>query len=190
MIPVDYHEDLATRTGYTATLYVYDSDRDRVPGVFATVTLNTVPYVAPTPTPTITPVPTNTPIPTNTPLPTDTPIPPTDTPVPPTSTPMPTATPVPPPTDTPVPPPTVNRTAIVQTVTAAVIPSDNDRTLVDRPASEPETSDGGLSTFTIFWLVAVGVSLLATVALVAALVALRSRRVAPEQPPFDDLPSV
>ena len=193
MIPVDYHEDFATTAGYIATIYVYDSARDRVPGVFATVTLNTARYVAPTPTPTITPTPTSTPIPTNTPLPTDTPIPPTDTPVPPTSTPIPlppTHTPVPPPTDTPVPPPTVDRTAIVQTVTAAVISSDDDRPVVDRPSFAPESPDGGLSTFAIVLLTAVGVILLATVALVAALVALRSRRVGPEQPPFDDLPSI
>ena len=191
MIPVDYHEDFATTAGYTATIYVYNSARDRVPGVFATVTLNKARYVAPTPTPTITPTPTNTPIPTNTPLPTDTPIPPTDTPIPPTSTPIPpTHTPVPPPTDTPVPPPTVDRTAIVQTVTAAVISSDDDRTVVDRPVSTPESSDGGLSTFAIVLLVAVGVILLVIVALVAALVAMRSRRVGPEQPPFDELPSI
>ena len=61
MIPVDYHEDFATTAGYIATIYVYDSARDRVPGVFATVTLNTARYVAPTPTPTITPTPTSTP---------------------------------------------------------------------------------------------------------------------------------
>ena len=190
MIPVDYHEDFATTPGYTATIYVYDSARDRVPGVFATVTLNTARYVAPTPTPTITPTPTNTPIPTNTPLPTDTPIPPTDTPVPSTNTPIPTDTPTPPPTDTPVPPPTVDRTAIVQTVTAAVISSDDDRTVVDRPVSTPESSDGGLSIFAIVLLAAVGVILLVIVALVAALVAMRSRRVGPEQPPFDELPSI
>ncbi len=192
MIPVDYHEDFATTPGYTATSYVYDSARDRVPGVFATVTLNKARYVAPIPTPTITPVPTNTPIPTNTPLPTDTPVPPppTDTPVPPTNTPIPTDTPTPPPTDTPVPPPTVNRTAIVQTVTAAVILSDDDRTVVDRPASAPESPDGGLSTLSIVLLAVVAFIVLAMIVGVVALVVMRSRRVGPEQPPFDELPSI
>ena len=190
IIPVDYHEDVATPSGRLITLKVHRG-RTSIPGVFGNVTLQQQQYVAPTPPPTITPIPTKTPVPTPTPLPTDTPIPPTDTPVPPTNTPIPpTHTPVPPPTDTPVPPPTVDRTAIVQTVTAAVIPSDDDRTVVDRPASEPESPDGGLSAFTIFWLVAVGVILLAIVALAAALVALRSRRVGPAQPPFDDLPNV
>ena len=191
IIPVEYHEDVATASGKSATLYVYRSG-ERIPGVFATVTLRQERYVAPTPTPTITPTPTNTPIPTNTPLPTDTPIPPpTDTPVPPTSTPLPpTHTPVPPPTDTPVPPPTINRTAIVQTVTAAVIPSDDDRTVVDRPASAPESPDGGLSTLSIVLLAVVGFIVLAMITGIVALVALRSRRVGPEQPPFDDLPSI
>ena len=84
----------------------------------------------------------------------------------------------------------MDRAAIVQTVTAAVISSDDDRPVVDRPSFAPESPDGGLSTFAIVLLTAVGVILLATVALVAALVALRSRRVGPEQPPFDDLPSI
>ena len=191
MIPVDYHEDFATTAGHTATIYVYDSARNRVPGVFATVTLNTARYVAPTPTPTITPTPTSTPLPTNTPLPTDTPIPPTDTPVPPTNTPIPpTHTPVPPPTDTPVPPPTVDRTAIVQTVTAAVIPSDDDRTVVDRPASEPESPDGGLGTLSIAMLAVVALIVLVMVLGIGLLLVMRSRRVGPEQPPFDDLPSI
>ena len=190
IIPVDYHEDVATPSGRLITLKVYRG-RTSFPGVFGNVTLQQQQYVAPTPTPTITPIPTNTPVPTPTPLPTDTPIPPTDTPVPPTSTPIPpTHTPVPPPTDTPVPPPMVDRTAIVQTVTAAVIPSDDDRTVVDRPVAQPESPDGGLSTLSIVSLAVVGFIVLAMIIVVVALVVMRSRRVGPAQPPFDESPTV
>ena len=190
IIPVDYHEDVATTSRRLITLKVYRG-RTSIPGVFGNVTLQQQQYVAPTPTPTITPIPTNTPVPTPTPLPTDTPIPPTDTPVPPTSTPIPpTHTPVPPPTDTPVPPPTVDRTAIVQTVTAAVILSDDDRTVVDRPVTQPESPDGGLSTLSIVSLAVVGFIVLAMIIVVVALVVMRSRRVGPAQPPVDESPNV
>ena len=177
IIPVDYHEDVATTSRRLITLKVYRG-RTSIPGVFGNVTLQQQQYVAPTPTPTITPIPTNTPVPTPTPLPTDTPVPPppTDTPVPPTSTPI-------PPTDTPVPPPTVDRTAILQTVTAAVIPSDDDRTVVDLPAAQPESPDGGLSTLSIVSLAVVGFIVLAMIIGVVALVVMRSLRVGPAQPP-------
>ena len=179
IIPVDYHEDVATPSGRLITLKVYRG-RTSIPGVFGSVTLQQQQYVAPTPTPTITPIPTNTPVPTPTPLPTDTPIPPTDTPVPPASTPIP---PTHTPTDTPVPPPMVDRTAILQTVTAAVIPSDDDRTVVDLPAAQPESPDGGLSTLSIVSLAVVGFIVLAMIIGVVALVVMRSRRVGPAQPP-------
>ena len=182
IIPVDYHEDVATPSGRLITLKVYRG-RTSIPGVFGSVTLQQQQYVAPTPTPTITPIPTNTPVPTPTPLPTDTPIPPTDTPVPPASTPI-------PPTDTPVPPPTVDRTAILQTVAAAVIPSDDDRTVVDLPAAQPESPDGGLSTLSIVSLAVVGFIVLAMIIGAVALVVMRSRRVGPAQPPLDELPSI
>ena len=179
IIPVDYHEDVATPSGRLITLKVYRG-RTSIPGVFGSVTLQQQQYVAPTPTPTITPIPTHTPVPTPTPLPTDTPIPPTDTPVPPASTPIP---PTHTPTDTPVPPPTVDRTAILQTVTAAVIPSDDDRTVVDLPAAQPESPDGGLSTLYIVSLAVVGFIVLAMIIGAVALVVMRSRRVGPAQPP-------
>ena len=183
IIPVDYHEDAATTSRRLITLKVYRG-RTSIPGVFGSVTLQQQQYVAPTPTPTITPIPTHTPVPTPTPLPTDTPIPPTDTPIPPTHT------PIPPPTDTPVPPPTVDRTAILQTVTAAVIPSDDDRTVVDLPAAQPESPDGGLSTLSIVSLAVVGFIVLAMIIGAVALVVMRSRRVGPAQPPLDELPSI
>ena len=190
IIPVDYHEDVATPSGRLITLKVYRG-RTSIPGVFGSVTLQQQQYVAPTPTPTITLIPANTPVPTPTPLSTDTPIPPTDTPVPPTSTPIPpTHTPIPPPTDTPVPTPTVDRTAILQTVTAAVIPSDDDRTVVDLPAAQPESPDGGLSTLSIVSLAVVGFIVLAMIIVAVALVVMRSRRVGPAQPPVDESPNV
>ena len=190
IIPVDYHEDVATPSGRLITLKVYRG-RTSIPGVFGNVTLQQQQYVAPTPTPTITPTPTNTPVPAPTPLPTDTPIPPpTDTPVPPTSTPTPTITPLPPPTNTPIPPPTVDRTAIVQTVTAAVISSDDDRTVVDRPVTKLESPDDGLSTLSIVFLAVVGFSVLAIIIGVVALVMMRSRRVESEYPPLDESPNV
>ena len=177
IIPVDYHEDVATPSGRLITLKVYRG-RTSIPGVFGNVTLQQQQYVAPTPTPTITPTPTNTPVPAPTPLPTDTPIPPpTDTPVPPTSTTTPTITPLPPPTNTPIPPPTVDRTAIVQTVTAAVISSGDDQTVVDRPVTKLESPDDGLSTLSIVFLAVVGFIVLAMIIGVVALVMMRSRRV-------------
>ena len=139
MVPMDFHRAEATPSGRSITLKVY-RDRTAVPGIFANVTLSQERYIAPQPTPTNTPIPTYTPVPTNTPVPAETPIPPTDTPIPPTNTPVPpTKTPVPP-TDTPVPPPTVDRTAIVRTVTAAVAPPD-ERIVRDRPVTVAPTAE-------------------------------------------------
>ena len=57
IIPVDYHEDVATTSGRLITLKVHRG-RTSIPGVFGSVTLQQQQYVAPTPTPTITPIPT------------------------------------------------------------------------------------------------------------------------------------
>ena len=84
----------------------------------------------------------------------------------------------------------MDRTAIVQTVTAAVIPSDDDRTVVDRTAAQLELPEGGLSTLSIVSLAVLGFIVLAMIIVVVALVVMRSRRVGPAQPPFDESPNV
>ena len=84
----------------------------------------------------------------------------------------------------------MDRTAIVQTVTAAVILSDDDRTVVDRPVAQPESPDGGLSTLSIVSLAVVGFIVLGMIIGAVALVVMRSRRVGPAQPPVDESPNV
>ena len=84
----------------------------------------------------------------------------------------------------------MDRTAILQTVAAAVIPSDDDRTVVDLPAAQPESPDGGLSTLSIVSLAVVGFIVLAMIIGAVALVVMRSRRVGPAQPPVDESPNV
>ena len=184
-IPEDYHRDVATVSGNTARLHLYDG-RDRVAGVVATVTLLQGQYVPPTAIPTPTPLPTATPVPTPTPMPTATPVPtptpePTPTPVPtPTPTPMPTATPVPPtetPAPTATPQPTVDREAIRQTVTAMVMESD-DRAVPDSTVVGP-TVNSGLDAFTVALLAAL-VAVVSAAAGAGAVLIIQRRRAAAE----------
>ena len=174
VIPQDFHVDFTEdRREYTATFNLYKSGQ-RLPGVFATVTLLPQRYIPPSPTPTITPIPTNTPVPTPTPEPTATPEPtptpeptatpeptPTPTPVPPTATPEPTATPVP-------PPPTVDQGALTATIVAAVTTGESETR--DRPVAEDEPGGGGLSGLVIALIVAAAVILLGVIGAVTAFV--------------------
>ena len=174
MIPVDFHEAYATETGRSTRLDVL-LNGNRIPGISANVMLIKGQYVPPTAIPTNTPIPVDTPTPAPTPVPTLTPIPPTDTPVPPT--PEPTLAPTPEPTPTPAPEPTVDREAIAQTVTAAIIPPGDGPSVRDLPVSERGTGgdgDGGVSLPIILAAIA-GVVVLVMIVLVALLVVMRRR---------------
>ena len=174
-IPTDYHADFTENRVVNVQLRLLDASNNRVPGVFASVRLRQDQYVPPTTIPTNTPFPTNTPVPTDTPVPTFTPIPPTDTPVPPT--PEPTLAPTPEPTPTPAPAPTVDREAIAQTVTAAIIPPGDGPSVRDLPVSERGTGDGGDGGVSLPIILAAiaGVVVLVIIVLVALLVVMRRR---------------
>ena len=172
MIPVDFHKAYATESGRSTRLDVL-LNGNRIPGISANVMLIPGQYIPPTTIPTNTPIPTNSPIPTNTPVQTLTPIAPTDTPVPPT--PEPTLAPTPEPTPTPAPAPTIDREAIAQTVTAAIIPPGDGPSVRDLPVSERGTGgDGGVS-LPIMLAVIAGVVMLVMIVLVALLVVMRRR---------------
>ncbi len=174
-IPTDYHADFTENRVVNVQIRLLDASNNRVPGVFASVRLRQDQYIPPTTIPTNTPMPTNAPTPVPTPEPTFTPIPPTDTPVPPT--PEPTLAPTPEPTPTPVPAPTVDREAIAQTLTAAIIPPGDGPTVRDLPVSERGTGgdgDGGVSLPIILAAIA-GVVTLVMIVLVALLVVMRRR---------------
>ena len=163
-------------------------DRDRVLGVYSTVTLLPGFHPTPTPVPTSTPLPTPTPtpipVPTATPTPTATPVPtPTPTPSPtptPTQTPTPSPTPTPVPTDTPAPPATIDRDAIVGAVMAAIATPTPDS------GSGSTGPIGGLidgdPTLLLILLIAIGVIVLAAV-IAAVLLLLARRRAAQQQAP-------
>ncbi len=174
-IPTDYHADFTENRVVNVQLRLLDASNNRVPGVFASVRLRQDQYIPPTPTPANTPMPTNAPTPVPTPEPTFTPIPPTDTPVPPT--PEPTRAPTPEPTPTPAPAPTIDREAIAQTVTAAIIPPGDGPSVRDLPVSERGTGgdgDGGVSLPITLAAIA-GVVVLVMIVLVALLVVMRRR---------------
>ena len=174
MIPVDFHKAYATESGRSTRLDVL-LNGNRIPGISANVMLIKGQYVPPTAIPTNTPIPVDTPTPAPTPVPTLTPIPPTDTPVPPT--PEPTLAPTPEPTPTPAPAPTVDREAIAQTVTAAIIPPGDGPSVRDLPVSERGTGDGGDGGVSLPIILAAiaGVVVLVMIVLVALLVVMRRR---------------